>query len=226
MPVRKYKRTRRIRRRNVRAKKAPMYRKLAKPEVKNYDYAFNNSSITYSGAITEILTNIAQGYQEQQHVGSSIRLKGVNMRFALTAGSSSAFFTNTVRFMLLLGKYENATALNIANVLQTTGASTAPHSLYVYDQRSKYKVLWDKTYQLSTGYVPAIYSGSGASNLNPGFKNTVYVKKYIPLRGIMTKYNLNTATILNHGLYWLVISDVAASGPSILGYARITYSDV
>lgn len=195
-----------------------------KPEINHLDISLAGT-IDYNGSLTNMLTTISQGIQEGQHIGSDIRLKNLYLNFAIQAGTNSSFFNNTLRFMIIMGKLENATSLNIANILYNTGTNTAPYSLSTYDQRRKYKVLFDRTYQLSTGYVTAIYSGSGAANINPGYKNIAHVRKNIPLKDILVKYNLNTTTILNHGLYYLAISDVSASGPTILGYARLTYTD-
>lgn len=208
------------RKKGIAQKVNKLYRivKHNRPEIKFTDNSFSVTP-TYNGSLYDISSYIAQGVQENQRLGADGTVKGCFFRFSVTANGASAFQSQTLRFLLVVGKYENGTALTISDVLASTGSSTAVNSQLTFDKRRKYIVKKDFRTVVCTG------NNGAAVFYSPGTASLKHYNFYVPMKSLMVQYAGNTTTVNNHGIYLILISDVAAQGPTVNGTVRTTFTD-
>mgnify|MGYP000011215041 FL=1 len=161
--------------------------------------------VNYSGAIVQ-LTNIAQGDAINQRGGNSILMKSLMVRGYVEHNTGIPH--SIVRVMLVLDTMNTGTAPTVANILSSTGGVWAPSSLPNVTDKTRFKILSDKTFDLNNG-----------ANTIKSFKTYVKLNKHAKYTG-----SLGTDEFKNQ-LYMLYVSDVNASDPGIVYYARVGYYD-
>lgn len=176
-------------------------------ETKYYNRFNQTISTDYSGSLVDLTALIAQGITVAGRVGDRIDLRSIEWRGQITSADSHNF----VRFALVQFR-ENSTAGApvIGDWLETVNNTLAPTTLWNWDRRTEYRVLWDKTYYVDTGDDYALqFAGKIPSTK---LKTSVH---YDP--------GVNTGS--NH-VYLLIITDSAAvTHPSVSYDMRITYKD-
>ena len=117
-----------------------------------------------------------------------------------------------MRVLFVRGYNENGTPLTLGTVLQYTGSAYAITSPYNYDNSSKYKVLYDKVWTLS--------SGAGVTGSTPA--RCLRISKKL---GHEIQWSANTTTVLDGGLCVFFISDVSLNPPSVQYQTRVYFTD-
>lgn len=179
-----------------------------KEEVKFVDWNFASTSISATGATTDLCA-ISQGANQSERIGTSIRVLGLKINGSVYAGDS----TNVVRF--LLWSYKMNTGNSPANLSfplanGSSGVSVQPDSQYNYPQKKIYKILHDRQFCVSTAANP--------------------VESYIQRVNIPSKiadmdFNPGATAGTNH-IHLSVVSDsVAVTHPYFLGTIRMFYTD-
>lgn len=187
--------------------------KMNKPEIKYVDLS-NSQTVSYNTTTLDLTASIAQALTDNGgRIGDKIRLIGYQVRYSVA--SNSVFVASaweTVRVLFVNGHGENTSALNMANVLQTTGNNLAYLSPYQHDQRSKFTVRYDKTHTLAAG------------TALPGWPSTQWHKHFGKLN-LLTSYNAAGTSVINNGFYCMLISDTLVNNPSFIYYIRVWYTD-
>lgn len=209
----------------IKRKKRVKYNALSKPQKqlvrKMIDSEFNEKlelkhkdtymGYTVSTAFNQTLdlTPITQAVADTSRIGDVIDLVSVQGRFVLTAADS----TNIMRIMVIQWNEDSSvSAPTLLSVLQHTTGSFPEDILspYLLDKDHKYKVLWDKSYNL---------------NLTGDLKQ-ILVEFYLN-RGFRKKVQFTEASTTGVGkIYMLYISDsTGPSHPAINGFCRLRYYD-
>lgn len=160
-----------------------------------------------SGGSMTLLNGMTQGDTASSREGNSIRMKSLDLRFYLT-NNSTAVNTNT-RVMLVHDKQPNGSTALVTDVLATNNV-VSPRNL---DNRKRFKVIYDRTFSLST---------AGPSNLNSAF----YKKDFNQHVAFYNASNAGTIADISTGaLFLLLLSDQAVNAPTINYYFRLRFID-
>lgn len=176
-------------------------------ETKYYNWFSNTLSPDYSGTLFDITSYISAGTTVSGRVGDSINLREIEWRGQITSADTHNF----VRVALFQWRTDSAIdAPTAGDVLETVDALLAPTTLWNWDRRAEYKVLWDKTYYLDAADDTAVqFSGK----IGPR-------KLKLPVL-----YNPGVNTGMNH-VYLMLISDSGAvSHPQVNWDMRFKYKD-
>lgn len=124
-------------------------------ETKKFDgsLAHNGANVDYNGVIYAVTrdvsagTQIVQGTEENEYIGTTIKPVHLQIRFAMSPGDS----TNLVTVVVLQMKgLFNPVGDQMTNILQSTGNSTAPLSPFDRAYQDRFRVLYRKTFSLSS----------------------------------------------------------------------------
>lgn len=116
---------------------------LIGPEMKTCDTNFAAMAAGNVGSV-QLLNGVAGGSAINQRVGSIYTIRSISLRGQIYSGLATSL-ENTVRIMIVYDKSANATALTVANVLD----SASPLSHKSLENRSRFWILMDKTYHLN-----------------------------------------------------------------------------
>lgn len=183
------------------SKKANTLQRRLGSEYRFQDVTFTASSITSAGGF-QLMNGLVLGDTNGTREGTNITLKSFELCGTFNLGDT----INVVRFILLVDSQANAAGPAVADVL----AQVSTNTTYNWQNRSRFRILIDKMYDLSTDR-PQI---------------SVNYRKFLRVR---TNYNTSNAgtvaDIVKNSLYILFISDSgAAPHPFFDGVARIVYS--
>lgn len=164
----------------------------------------NTEFVSYSGSIIDC-SSIAQGDSDITRDGDRIQIMEWSFRWVAYPADTS----NLLRVVLFQYVPDSALGSPTASqVLQTTGATTAPISYRSIDFVKNVKILYDRTlstdtYHLVTQAIP------------------VTIRKFSD-----KQMQFTGATSRTNGLFALFISDSAAvTHPTILYYSAVRYTD-
>lgn len=127
-----------------------------KAEIKTHDvqltWAVDSTTETSSSAVTgQILVGLAEGVTEGTRVGHSINIKRIQIRGDINqipgAGATNA---NLACLWLIQDKQTNGAQASFDDIFNTSGAGVAPRVLLDQDRQARFKVLWCKTFDLSS----------------------------------------------------------------------------
>lgn len=185
--------------------------RVIKPEMKYMDVS-SSGTVTLSSTTVDLTALISQGLLDNANrVGDKIRLCSYELRYVVFSDNTSTFRYTNVRVMVVVGNNENSTALNMANVLQSTGAALSYLSPYNHDTRTKFIKKYDKTNLLNSG--------------TTGGWQTTKLNRVSQKLSNFTQYVSGSTTVSNHGLYLMFISDTTSTPPTIAYYLRLNYLD-
>jgi len=177
-------------------------RKVIKATERYNDNTFAGNATATSGNMN-ILNGLILGDTNGQRDGTSITMTKLEMRGHIYANATSN--VAHVRFIILYDKQNNGATPVTNDFLQ----STDPDAFRNINNISRFKVLYDKSFVVST-YEP---------------KKLV---KTINLKGKKTNYNTsnggNAGDIVTGGLWCIYLSDLAANYPTIDLHCRLWYN--
>jgi len=176
-----------------------------KPENKHFDVNISQSSAT-TGTLT-LLSAVGQGVDDTQRVGNTLYLRTL---FLVTQiGLNLAATSQSIRLIILIDK-QGYNAPSVGDVIEPAllGGGLAPISQYNHYYMSRFKILYDKTLKVSTGYG----------------ENLIW-KRTIPLR--VNSHYIGTSTTFKNQIYILHFSNETNNLqlPLLNASARIIYND-
>lgn len=171
-------------------------------ELNRHVVADSYATLSYSGVITD-LSAIAQGTAETNRVGSKLQPQYMDIRGYINGETSSGL----VRYVVF--RWDDDSTPTAANILKYTGDHKATSSPYLIDNRSKYKVYYDKVFAVSN---------NGTEMVN--------IQKHIKLPKTKHIDYTGSATSGIHKIWALAITDrVLASSPTILVVSELRFTD-
>jgi len=99
------------------------------------------------------------------------------------------------------------------------GTVSAPLSPHVWDYRMNYKILYDRTFNVSTGWVTTA-TGRGIEN---GAIREFSIN--LNLHSSKSQFVAGGSTVSDGGIYMMVVSDQLNNPPVMLGTLRYIYTD-
>lgn len=175
-------------------------------EVKSFDGVMAITGGDWSGQITTSLFAPQQGVTRVMRIGNSVNVTGIDFRYAVQAGITTA--NQAIRVILLRSK-ENTTG-SVANVLETSylGTVHAPYAFFNRDKRGDFEILHDETHEF---------------DLNSGSLqqwNRKKIKKQFKVEFAASGTNIET-----NALYCIFVSNVSVSPPTLQLAIRTYYTD-
>lgn len=214
-PKRRYTRSRRYNRKgaslNPRQKKEVKMIINKNTELKSYDAGYAGAAVaSLAGSITPLFP-IPQGAGNSQRVGNDITASYMQLQWQGTIATTDA--SNIIRILIFQWSLDNATAVpTVADILYTGGGMAAWNALPHFDNRDKYKILYDQSVFLEAGSV-----GSSTASVGPR-------KLKIPHKTML--FNGGGVTTGRYMTYALLCSDSAAvDHPDFQIQARLVYRD-
>ncbi len=158
-------------------------------------------AISTAGLITN-LCSVAQGAGNSQRVGDKISMKKAVLRLALVHQDS----TNVVRLMVV--KWFEVGTPSLANILEAPAAGyNYPYAPINWNNRHQFRVMYDNMVASSTNTNAVLVEKIFLKNLGP---QQFQVGSTIPEQG---------------SLYFVVVSDSVASGPTLNLMWTVSYTD-
>jgi len=205
-------------------KRTPRLNQLQRKEVRalvrepmelkyNEDLRTDSFPSTTAGGIFQ-LSIIPQGDTVTQRSGDQLMLKSLTIQGDVSVADG----TNKVRFIVF--QWRPITTPTIADILSAgvVAGTVDVYSLYNFEKRSQYKILYDKRWVLM-GNATSNYPITPASIIN--FK-TVITKKLLK----KLQYVSNSNSVGHNQVWYLTLSDSAASyNPEISFVPRFEYYD-
>lgn len=185
---------------------------LKKAAEKKYkDTSVNSISVTTSGTLFDALNLIPRGTSDNsERVGDRITPKALQVRFRTYLTTSAAADRSNMVRCVVFQWFNTSVAPVIADVLEAVGTTNAPQIFYKFDNRLKFRVLYDKTLSLS-------YEGPSTA-----MHKSMIIKRMRP----MQYSGPNSTDITSNGLYYFFISDSGVvDHPSVDAVFRLTYVD-
>jgi len=172
-------------------------------EVKYHDTSFNGD-VDYDGDLVT-LNSISQGDTDTTRDGDALNLKSLSIHYELDATSAS----NGVRIIIFKDHQNSISA--VSDVMASTGLTTSYLEHAVWDNRRRYKVIFDRIWRLD-----AVYSQVEVGKIN------------VNLKGLRTQYLSGTTTITTGALKMILLSNVNPAGVCPTGKLaiRLTFKDL
>ncbi len=153
-----------------------------------------------------LLNGLSLGDTASTRTGQSIKMDRGDFRFQLAVNATSVI--NFTRIIVVLDKQTNATAMTAADLL----VANTPYSPYTFGSQSRFVILYDETFALSTYSAGAITKCVGL----PGINQHV----------IFNSGNAGSvADIVSNSVYLIHLSDQATNTPAFSYYSRIWFVD-
>lgn len=200
------------------------YRAIARTqEVKHHDVFTNSISAITTGAFG-CLSQPTQGQTDATRIGDKLRIKNLYGRALI-----KPWGTNTSRcsWRLIIFQWFPDTLYDVPTMSTVLdGVGTVPVTLepYIWDGRSKFKVLLDKrgTFApcLDTSVTPNVPFGQ------EGARDGIHLKWFIPGKKFrrQIKFNAGGVTAANH-IYYLWWGDSDTYKSTLAYTSRLTYTD-
>lgn len=167
------------------------------------------TTVDTAGVINSV-SDVAQGSTDSNRVGDKYRPLNVEIRGRVTAESSAALVGSVLRVIVFKWKAQSdIDVLLPAKILQQVSVTTAPFEPYNHDNRAKFQVLCDRTFE--------VFWDGGADK-------TQIFKMKCPIKGQTLFYAASTTASMN-GIYVMVVSDTTVGPPTIEYKARLSYID-
>jgi len=185
-------------------------RKLINVEQKYIDVN-STTNTTYNGTPT-YLCPIGQGSNLNSREGNSIRVIRVMAQGCIFRNNLSTA-NETVRLLIVRDLQNLGSSINVSDVLETIGTTTAPYQFYDMlngpQYNSRFSIVYDELFTLN------------ASDQNRKF----YFKSDHPCH-IAFRGTSNASTDAGAGSYWFIaISNTNSNTPSVDFSTRIIYTD-
>lgn len=185
---------------------------IGKPEVCHHSSYGTAIDVTDKGNGTNqifIVNNPAQGDTDINRQGDKLRMLSLTIRGNLIIGDS----TNVIR-MVIFQWYSGSNSIPLEDVTEASDSSGRQWmSPYKHDHAGKFKILYDKTFNMT----------------NVGDNAQIVFKKTVNFRGKNAYVELNngTTTVNTNAVYVSFVSDSAAvSHPTLNYYYRLRFTDV
>lgn len=182
-------------------------------ETKHKDTTIAETAITTSGVLFVSIPQIARGTSDNsERIGDSINIKSLRLKWRTYIGSgASPDNVNIVRCVIFQWYDCNVTPV-VSDVLESVGAANSYMSQYKWDNKGRYRIIYDRTVSMSK---------AGTSN---------YVCTKLITRGFKRQMRYDGALntdIINNGLYILFISDSGTvDHPFASAELRLNYTDL
>lgn len=174
--------------------------KMVNAETKYLDINLSPTASTYNGAIIT-LCNPTQGTNVNQREGDSIKMKNLTLRAQFKQNGT---VQESIRMILFIDKQNNINACS--DLLAAVGVSNAIYSPKLEVNKFDSKILWDKTYIIST---------------DSPIKEIERVIKI----GYHEQFVASSATLATNALKIAFISQSSLAGTTYAFYSRVTYYD-
>lgn len=167
------------------------------------------------------LQSIAQGDDQNQRQGNRIVVKSIHLRGLLNVAVGDTF--NQYRFIVFSTPDNTPTTPSVSDILETSDL----YSFYKKNSSIKYKIHWDKTYQMSN--VLANVGTVAPTELNGcPYPNYITVDKTIKFKNHIIWYRgVGNGQPIKNAIYCLVVSDsisqVPSGHPQYSYYSRMNY---
>lgn len=194
-------------------------------EMKYYDINQAGAiSILDTGSVINLSSFIALGDTQSARDGSVLMNKGILFSYMVTGNLNTLVASQRARIIIFRCYSENLATIAPVDIIQYVGSTISTISPKQYNTRSKYKILYDKTHNLASGWVGIPGATAGAPATTPGFHDVAVRRRYIKFNH-KTTYDANATNIRDGGIYLLYISDVATSHPSFVYSVRYFFTD-
>lgn len=178
---------------------------IVNSELKHYDEAVSLSPDSSVGSRTSPIRGMAQGDTNNTFDGNSILVKSFFIRGTISIGASAT--ATRVRLALVWDTRPSSVLGTIPAWTDVFSAADVNAMMNIDDQIKRFKVLFDRTYTLSTVM----------GRLEIPFRIFKKFSRHV-------KFNDSQVPILND-LILLSFSDEAANTPNIVGYSRLRFYD-
>lgn len=198
--------------------------KAIQPETKWAEYQDAAAVANYSGTIVSFNVGLTQGTGDYgNRVGDTLTMKGLRLRLQ----PNTIAFNNSVIYRIIVFQYLNdpdgaTSTASLTNLLMHSaqiGMSLAPSAPYDHDNRSSFKIHYDKTFTFNVGALTTANVNPGSSRhhiINIPFKQG---SKYAKVQ----YYSAGTTTTKNE-LFMLVLTD-SATNMAIPYVGHLYYTD-
>lgn len=183
-----------------------------------------------STAVFQLLNNIRLGNDDYQRVGKEIKMKSLLLTAQVQDLRRNSNAHDWIRYMIIYDRQTNGAAPVIADVLSSVdingGVTSTVRAAKNENNKDRFKILLDQSFgipnDLNAGSNQAAQRGFGAF--------PTYVKHYIKLGGLLTKYLSDAGGIamIGSGSLYLVLygNNTAANSNYDFNFnARLTYAD-
>lgn len=170
----------------------------------------NTSTNIDSDGFLQPLSLIAQGDEDTNRNGNSVKLKSIQYR-GKVARNPAGSTTQTLRMILFIDKLNGAPGVTeplVSDAPYGVLANPSTISQVRFENRKRYTILKDRTFQV-----------------NDESKQTVVLKYYKKMNMKIEFKDDTTLNALYNNLWLLLISDSAENGPSWDSEARIRFLD-
>jgi len=197
--------------------------KLLAPEKKYFDVSLNNSNITVTGAVTNIV-GIAQGDGITNRTGNAVNVTNITVKGLWERNSDAlAAIGFKYRVLVVCDKQQIAdTAPSCGDVIADSAYTANPLiCLPNTANLERFRILWTSPlYEMAKGCITAANAASTALVQSGTFEWTWS-------GGIKVEYNgANSGDIQKNGLYVLFLTDSNQNTVDVTGVARIGFLDV
>lgn len=195
--------------------------KAISQDVENKIIAIAPATFTGSSSAAQqyLINGLAQGTGVINRIGNKVNILALDIRWTMSANSaaSTAITPSRVRVILVWNRQTNGSLLSLPNLLQDPNAVTNINSAFNYVARDRYKVLYDKVFDLG-------YDGDVLESRELKHGKIIKYFKHKP----SVTYNAGGATIsdiVKNSLELYFISDVNLLGPTISWQGRLLFED-
>lgn len=176
---------------------------IVNSELKHYDETNTVTPDTTTGSVVSIVRGMSQGDTNNTFEGNSFLVKSIFIRGSVVLNASAT--SSRVRYLLVKDTRPQAAVPAITDVLS---AATIIAPLNIDDQIKRFKVLYDRTFNVSN------VSGAMPEITFKGFKK----------QNSHIKWNDSQVPVLND--YLLVcLSDEVTNTPTVTTISRVRYYD-
>ena len=210
---------------NFREKK--QVRKMAKNAVinlgeKNYhDVITTSQDGSYDNAFVSVLNKVAQSTTDTSRIGDSYRMTSLEVRANISWANSASAIGRLIIALMKPGDRDlgsaATTTYGLDDLLSNGASSGATYDMYSNDLRSRFQILYDRTFCCS--------QDGQSANVN----SRVHLHKMIPLKKKLVQLEASTTRIIKNGIYLFWFSnatDASANEPKLSVHTRLRFIDI
>lgn len=172
-------------------------------------YSNIGMSANQTGSLA-LLNGLAQGTDNDQRIGRSIRMKSVQLLLTNTQNASAT--NSLLRYILFIDKQPTGVAPTVAELISTPGGGSAYYGMRNLDNKKRFVILKDQWV-----------------TMNSGTNNEIGVFEYYKKLDMHTVYDSSNAgtiaDISSNALYLLALSNEVANPVSVTGSWRVRFLD-
>lgn len=210
----------------------------SRTEVKRVDLYAENIEVDSTSATLTLLNGVQLGTRDYERIGKMVSAKGIELDIALVPNPAvpSTTFTDDVIKVVVLWDSAGGFAPPVADIFQSVSSTGVTNSAKAWsfpnwNFKDRFTVLWQHEW-LTPKYTSGAAIGTpiDSSKIGPMSSDmNLYIKKYIKLKGLRTKFTGvgNTfADIASGALYFCTLSSFGAGAAwEVKLNSRYTYSD-